>query len=177
MKHRVPHPSAALSRKGGRPRSVCSYRVLLPCPGALFAISNPATSISLLSVAIEGNRSWTTVAAYRVFERELEAVRLSYGFVVSGYVSDARACSSSSGRAAGFVLVDRVAGTQTEHLTATKATGGRALLAKALLRFQCSLRVQATGKVTLHAQQSGAERAGDETGRLALVELRALCDG
>ena len=62
------------------------YKILLLCLRDWFVTKSAEHSIFLPSVVIEGSRYWVAPRRTASLERELEAVRRRYGFVVAGYV-------------------------------------------------------------------------------------------
>ena len=98
-----------------------------------------------------------TASVRELFERSLEAIRLRYEFVVTGYVVMPEHVH--------LLVSGPLRGTLARALQALKAFRGRAepptaLLAAAVLRFQRSLREEAHREDALHAPQSSGAGIG-----------------
>jgi REP element-mobilizing transposase RayT len=114
--------------------------------------------------------------AYGTFERELEAARLRFGFVVAGYVlmpEHVHLLMNVPTRSSLAVALQVL-----KQQTSRKAEAARtaSVLAAPLLRLQRAQRRKEGRKTSLHASQSRHARSRREARRLAMVELPALRD-
>ena len=90
---------------------------------------------------------------------------------------DARACPPACRRAPCFVTGNRHPSPETEDLKEAEERWRDSFLATAVLRLQRAFRVEASGKVEIHAPQPGKAWTRGEAGRLAMVQFSALRNG
>jgi REP element-mobilizing transposase RayT len=101
-----------------------------------------------------------TATAYGVFERELEAVRVRYGFVVAGYVPMPEHVHLPVGEPSRSSLSIALQVLKTADIAQAEATWRGSVLAAPLLRFQRLERREAGRETALHASQPGHTRSG-----------------